>query len=269
MSKPWAICNGGSTFTPIDDTCKAVPAGTYTYVINMAGVFLSQGKTINDELIDFPGSLPDKIIKEIDKFWQNGQLFAKYGFVHRRGMLFYGKPGTGKTCLIAQLVDRATKRGYITLYVGDPRELVTVVRKIREREPDRNLMCVFEDIDNLIDHYGDGSILQWLDGVDQTNKVINIATTNYLHDLDRRIANRPRRFDQVIEIGYPDRTMREAYFKRKLPEQPKIERAQWVKATQGLSFASLTETIVGVKCLQQPLVAVAERLRKLEGSKRR
>ena len=41
------------------------------------------------------------------------------------------------------------------------------------------MICIFEDIDAIIQNYGDCVLLQWLDGHHQVDRVINLATTNY------------------------------------------------------------------------------------------
>ena len=116
-----------------------------------------------------------------------------------------------------------------------------VFRKI---EPDRPVVCLFEDIDAIIETHGDSELLQWLDGSHQINKVINIATTNYPERLDRRIVSRPRRFDRIIKIESPTAAIRETYLSRKLPDlAANGQLAHWVTMTEGLSFAALAELL--------------------------
>ena len=38
-------------------------------------------------------------LREIARFWGMGDRFAQHGFLHRRGYLFYGKQGSGKSSL--------------------------------------------------------------------------------------------------------------------------------------------------------------------------
>jgi ATP-dependent 26S proteasome regulatory subunit len=55
--------------------------------------------------------------------------------------------------------------------------------------------------------------LSVLDGENQVDKVLNIATTNYPEKLDRRLVGRPRRFDRLIYIDMPNHVVRREYFK--------------------------------------------------------
>src|SRR5262249_38713450 len=136
--------------------------------------------------------------------------------------------------------------------------------RFREVEPERPLVCVFEDIDATIKHYGESEILQILDGNSQVNKVVNLASTNYPERLDRRIIARPRRFDRLLKIESPDAPLREAYFARKLPDLPRAELARWVEVSNDLPFAALTELVISVECLGHDLEEAAEALRELD-----
>jgi SpoVK/Ycf46/Vps4 family AAA+-type ATPase len=152
--------------------------------------------------------------------------------------------------------------GNVAFFCGVPYYFVRAVEKFRQVEPHRPIVCVFEDIDAIIERYGDSELLQWLDGNHQVNKTVNIATTNYPEKLDPRIVARPRRFDRVLRIESPDARLREAYFARKLPEQPAEERQAWVAASEGLSFAALAELVISVYCLENDLEETVRRLRK-------
>jgi SpoVK/Ycf46/Vps4 family AAA+-type ATPase len=115
------------------------------------------------------------------------------------------------------------------------------------------MVCVFEDIDAIIQHYGDSDLLQWLDGNHQVDKAVNIATTNYPEKLDRRIISRPRRFDRILRIDAPDARMREAYIARKVPELTGPELAKWVELSSDLPFAALAELVISVCCMGNEL----------------
>src|SRR5476651_2663666 len=115
----------------------------------------------------------------------------------------------------------------------------------RVRKPGCSIVCLFEDIDDIIEIHGDSELLQWLDCSHQINKVINIATTNYPERLDRRIVSRPRRFDRIIKIEAPTEPIREAYLRKKLPDLvTNGQLAHWVKLTDGLSFAAMAELVI-------------------------
>jgi ATP-dependent Zn protease len=215
-------------------------------------------------LIEFPGNVSAEVLDEIGRFWSMGDRFARLGFAHRRGYLFYGKQGCGKSSLIHQIIARIVGAGHVAFFCSYPPYVRATLARFREVEPDRPVVCVFEDIDAIIKQYGDSELLQVLDGNSQVDKVVNLASTNYPERLDRRIIARPRRFDRLLEIGAPEAPVREAYFARKLPGLTGAELARWVGVSAGLPFAALTELVISVECLGHELGAAAAALRELD-----
>ena len=215
-----------------------------------------------DDLIEFPDSVSDKIIKEIEDFWNKSKAFEKYGFLHRRGYLLYGPAGGGKTSLVQQIIKKIIDRKGLVFICDNPPTLASALSVFREIEPNRNIICIFEDIDSIIDSSGEDVILSILDGEMQVDKVLNIATTNYPENLDRRLVGRPRRFDRVIKIGMPNAAVRGLYFSTKLSIS-NDEINNWVKKTEGFSFAAMAELVISVKCLDHDLNEAIETLRDL------
>src|SRR5262249_16377179 len=122
----------------------------------------------------------------------------------------------------------------------------------------------FEDIDAIIARYGDSDLLQWLDGNQQVDRAVNLASTNYPERLDKRIISRPRRFDRIVKVPPPDPHIREAYFARKLTDHSAAERNRWVDLSEGLPFAALAELVISVECLGNDLEQAAALLRQLD-----
>jgi SpoVK/Ycf46/Vps4 family AAA+-type ATPase len=193
-----------------------------------------------------------------------GERFARLGFLHRRGYLLYGKQGCGKSALIHQIVAKILAAGHVAFFCQNPAYFVRCLERFRQVEPDRPVVGVFEDIDAIIETYTDSDLLQWLDGNHQVNQAVNLASTNYPENLDRRIIARPRRFDRVLRIEPPDARLREAYFARKLPEQAPEERRRWAELTDGLPFAALAELVISVCCLEHGLEETVALLRSLD-----
>ena len=61
--------------------------------------------------------------------------------------------------------------------------------------------------------------------------------------------------------------MRQAYFRKKLPELEPSELECWVKQAEGLSFAALAELVISVACLGQSLEDAERTLRAIEKSR--
>jgi AAA+ superfamily predicted ATPase len=261
----WAVQEGG-IYRPCGKTIPQLPPGAYTCVLDPYGNTALQVKTLYvDDLIDVPDSLSSRVLREIEQFWTQGERFRRYGFLHRRGYLFHGKQGCGKSSLIHQVIAQIVAAGHVAFFCEDPGAFIRCAEEFRSTEPQRPLVCIFEDIDALIATYGDAALLQWLDGNLQVDRAVNIASTNYPERLDRRIIARPRRFDRVWRIESPDAHARAAYFARKMPEQSAAERRRWVKVTEGLPFAALAELVISVACLGNGLEETVTLLKELDG----
>jgi len=244
----WTMA-GPNAFVCVPNSVKTLPAGLYNVQPQRnGGVMFEKQQLQIDELMDFPDSKIDKILTDIDTFWAEGEKFYYHGFLHRRGYMFYGPQGSGKTCLVQQLVSNIIKANGIVFYCTKPLYLQLGLTVFRTVEPNRPVICIFEDIDAIIKENGDDVLLSLLDGENQVDRVLNIATTNYPELLDRRIVNRPRRFDRVIRIDWPGDGVRRLYFEKKL-KIAGSELDQWVAATERLSFAACAELVISVKCL--------------------
>lgn len=206
-----------------------------------------------DELIRLNDFIVNDIVNEVNQFWKSREEYQKYKLLHKRGYLLYGIAGGGKTCAIEMLKEDMIKRdGLILSCDTHPINIDCALRALREIEPLRPVMCVFEDLDTLITTFGEDKILSLLDGESQVEGVINIATTNYPENLPPRIKNRPRRFDRVLNVGIPNETDRKEFLIKKLNLKD-LELAQWVEKTEGLTFASLTSLIVEVRIFNKNL----------------
>jgi SpoVK/Ycf46/Vps4 family AAA+-type ATPase len=257
-------CNANDSYTASYKTIETLKRGYYT-VDTSDDILYFHKKDINtDELFSFPDSKINQIIEEIDTFWDKQDIFKSLGFLHKRGYLLHGPAGGGKSCLIKLVIKNFINKydGIVieaTTYPSNIRRALTTIRGI---EPQRKVMCLYEDIDAHIKQYNESSVLSVLDGEDSFNHMLTIATTNYVQNLDLRIIARPRRFDRVIEIGMPDENIRRVYFQKKLKiEDTELE--EYVNVSKEFSFAAMTELVVSVKCFDIELSKAAEILKNL------
>lgn len=235
-------------------TADRLPAGLYKPTMSDMGPMLVKILCDTDELIELPDTATLYVLDEIERFWKLEPEFKKRGFLHKRGVLLWGPPGSGKTAAITLLV-KAIMDQYegIALFVGDPELAGACLQMIRHIEPARPIICILEDLDALVTQYRESQYLALLDGESQVDNVAFIATTNYPEVLDRRFTDRPSRFDTIKEIGMPTDIARRAYLKVKEPSLTEPELDQWVKASVGYSVAHLRELIILCKCFQKPL----------------
>lgn len=255
----------GGIYNSVNHAVKTLPAKSYNVVRANDGKIYLQGVVLGaDNLLVTPKSQATELIDEICQFWNNAKIFHKHGFLHRRGFLLHGAPGNGKTALVNILIRKVTAADGIALIFSPStcEYAVQVLQMVRKVEAKRPMICVFEDIDKMLDRQTE-SLLSLLDGEDAADHVINIATTNYLDLLPARIKGRPRRFDTVLEIGPPSAEMRAHYLKKKLNIQDGKKLAKYLEASKGFSFAGLADLVISVECLKQPFAKAVARLRKM------
>ncbi len=238
---------GNGLFYPVGVTQPTLEPGVYTPTENQGQVYFVKQELRIDTLMELPHGLSSQILSEIEAFWKRGHLFKEYGFLHRRGMMLTGPTGSGKTSIIQQMLAKLMEAGGIAFLCYSPNALSHGLKIFRQIEPDRPVVCVFEDIDATIRNFGEEVFLKILDGESQIDKVLNIATTNYPEQLDKRLTSRPRRFDRIFKIGYPDETTRSFYFKNKLKIKDE-ELDKWVAGSKDFSFAAMSELVISVKC---------------------
>jgi len=262
QARTWALVKD-STYLAIAGSRPELEAGIYNLdVDNQGSVYFERKNICIDNLILFSDSISQTIIDEINIFWDRLDIFKKFGFLHRRGYMLYGPAGSGKTATVQLIIANLIKRNGIILVCDRPLNLNRALSILRKVEPNRNIICLFEDIDSIVDCYGESDLLSVLDGENQVDKVLNIATTNYPEKLDKRLVGRPRRFDRLIYVDMPSEIVRKEYFKHKLSiEDAELE--MWVKESDGFSFAAMTELVISVKCLGNSFTESVKILRDL------
>ena len=251
----------GDAFFPVTQVTEKLPPGAYRCKISPAGPFVERMNIDIDNLLALPDSAVSELLAEFDQFWKLRGNFADRGFIHKRGMLFWGPPGAGKTSGIWQMTQKLVRDlDGIVVFVEDPVLATTCLSFIRRIEPSRPIVCVMEDIDALINQHGEHGYLALLDGETQISNVVHVATTNYPENLDKRFVDRPSRLDTIKYVGMPTAEARAIYLKAKEPSLDDMTVARWVRLTDGYSVAHLREVIIAIKCFEQPEAEVFKRL---------
>jgi AAA+ superfamily predicted ATPase len=243
-------------FAPAMPTAKRLEPGLYECRWNnsiQASSLIK--KQINlDELYELPSPEIQNILDDIQTFWDRKDEYRKYNFVHKRGILLWGDPGCGKSGIIQLCVKKLIEvENGIVINIGDEDQFTwysDIIKELRKIEPERPLIVILEDIDSLAgeDRYSTTKLLNILDGVNQIDNVVYIATTNYPEKLQERITNRPSRFDRRYQVEMPSKKIREAYITKKLTKEDlkKIDLKVWLDKTEGMSLSHLKELVVSV-----------------------
>src|SRR5713226_7073559 len=223
-------------------------------------VFQDGEWTKNKELFDAIKSatfdnliLRDKLKEEIEndflQFFRAPEFYERYRIPWKRGVLFIGPPGNGKTHTLKALVNQLGQpclyvKGFKSEYATDQENLRLVFARARITTP---CLLVMEDLDSMIDDKSRAFFLNELDGFETNTGVVVLATTNHPDRLDPAILDRPSRFDRKYYFDRPAEAERSAYTAAWNNDlQPELRLSETVAAeviqqTEGFSFAYLKE----------------------------
>lgn len=256
----WA--QSDDVFWPASETIERLEPAFYRFdMVDRVGPCLRRATITTDGLIRMPDTVGERVLGEFSTFWGLRERFAERGFLHKRGILLWGPPGSGKTCSLMLMADEIVRnqQGIVCL-IENPGLAAVCLQFIRKIEPDRPIIALMEDLDALVQMHGENSYLALLDGETQVDRICYVATTNYPERLDRRFVDRPSRFDTVEFIGMPTAAARRVYLQAKEPALVAGELEHWVGMTDGFSVAHLRELIILVRCFERPLEKAIERL---------
>jgi cell division protease FtsH len=198
--------------------------------------------------------IKDEIWANTIGFLANRERLKGHGIPPKRGVLLVGEPGTGKTLACKALMAGSPGLTCImaNAYALDEEEYIT---ELYELAQDLCPCIVFiEDIDLIAQNrmewgYSKGpallSLLSALDGIEEHEQIVTVATTNCLEVLDKAIGQRPSRFDRVIELPRPSLEQRERLVNsicRRIPIDDDVQ-AYIARKTENYTPAQLQEVI--------------------------
>ncbi|KAK4496980.1 hypothetical protein PRZ48_011429 [Zasmidium cellare] len=206
-----------------------------------------------DDVILDPAT-KDGIINDVHTFFDNRSLYEDFGVQWKRGIIFHGHPGCGKTITIKALMKSLQDRNVASLYVksfkarqGPQYAIREIFEKARTMAP---CLLIFEDLDSLVVDKVRSYFLNEVDGLEKNDGILMIGSTNHLERLDPGISKRPSRFDRKYYYKLPgekERILYCEYWQNKLKGKIEFDSAicQVVaRLTEGFSFAYLQELFV-------------------------
>jgi ATP-dependent 26S proteasome regulatory subunit len=208
-----------------------------------------------DDLLAWDPAVKQTLWNDIITFQKAMPKLKELGLANSRGVILAGPPGTGKTMIAKWLAANSN----ITCILISA-EMITGRQDIKKcYELARRVsptLLIIEDIDTAgaldrraSDHPLLGEFLQSMDGVVPNHGVITLATTNHSNKIDPAIADRPGRFDRIVEVGLPDKEQRFHILHQHLKSMdaaPTVNREaieRLAKTSDGLTGAWLREVI--------------------------
>jgi SpoVK/Ycf46/Vps4 family AAA+-type ATPase len=186
---------------------------------------------------------------DFQSFLLREKWFRERKLPFRRGYLFHGPPGNGKSSVIrAMLCSSEWSAISINLASAgfDDDQLEMMFAAASTSAP---TVIVLEDLDRAFGSPRVGgslsiqSLLSCLDGINKRNGVVVIATANDLRNLDPALI-RTGRFDRLVYFGRPTPELRTEYFRNRLPTSTDEDLFHITRASDGFSFAELNESLI-------------------------
>lgn len=195
-------------------------------------------------------SLKQQVQDDFKQFFEARETYERYGIPWRRGSLFIGPPGNGKTHTVKALINSLGRPCiYVRGFAGDGTEQGNMA-EVFKRARMAPCLVVLEDLDAMIHGNNRSFFLNELDGFKANTGVAVLATTNHPEKLDVAILDRPSRFDRKYYFNLPAEAERSAYIQKWNSElQPELRISDAtaplvVNQTEGFSFAYLKELFV-------------------------
>lgn len=214
------------------------------------------------------------LIADVENFFDGQKTYTDLKVPWKRGVIYYGPPGNGKTISIKAMMHMLYKRGVeegdkrltvptlyvrtLTSYGGPEYSLRQIFSKARQEAP---CYLVFEDLDSIVNDNVRSYFLNEVDGLTSNDGILMVGSTNHLDRLDPGIAKRPSRFDRKYFFSNPDFDQRVQYaqfWQQKLSDNKDVEFpdklcSKIAEITDKFSFAYMQEAFVAT------LLAIAVR----------
>ncbi|RYG28679.1 ATP-binding protein, partial [bacterium] len=197
------------------------------------------------------GDLKQQLCTDIEKWLGARETYHRYGIPWKRGMIFAGDPGNGKTHAVKAIANQYDLR---VLYVRnftsrsdyDEGNISEVFDKAREMAP---CLLVLEDLDTLVTPQNRSYFLNQMDGFASNDGILTIGTANNPEKLDPALSERPSRFDRRYFFERPAASERERYLRLFTSSlEPSLQlgdaSSKIAEATDGFSFTYLKELVL-------------------------
>ncbi|MBQ9904423.1 MAG: CDC48 family AAA ATPase [Synergistaceae bacterium] len=205
-------------------------------------------------------SVKDELMRAVTWPLKHSEIFERYDIQPSRGILLYGKSGTGKT-LLAKALAHESGVNFITVqsanvlsrYLGESeRALKDIFRVAKQAAPS---IIYFDEIESLFpERSGSNSafsstesrltsqFLAEMRGIEELNGVTVLAATNRIDLVDESLLSSGI-FDTKLELPLPDSDTRAEIFRillRKKPLDDDVNISELAEMTEGFSGGDIS-----------------------------
>ncbi|MBI4347348.1 MAG: ATP-binding protein [Elusimicrobia bacterium] len=193
-----------------------------------------------------PGSMLEDIRMNTESFLGAKRSYRELKLAFRRGFLFAGPPGCGKTMMAKIILAQARASAFILPLTADTSD-ITISLCFQQAASEAPAVVLLEDLDRIVQSpkISMSYLLNLLDGLDSPDGLLVLGTTNAPEKLDQALLHRPSRFDQVWHFGLPGLDERYRLLtKRAIGRFSDAALRLAAQATSGFTMAYVQETVV-------------------------
>ncbi len=193
-----------------------------------------------------PTGMADDIRGNVEAFFRSRDKYRELGLPHRRGFLFAGPPGCGKTLTVKVLASTIEAKFITVLRRADVND-DAITRAFYLGKKYAPSVIVFEELEKLVKAEGVSlaHFLDLVDGLSLAEGVLLVATSNDPASLDPALLHRPSRFDRVWKFPLPGYEQRLTLLRKRgrayFSETVLVEAA---RNSAGFSMAYVQEIVV-------------------------
>lgn len=215
----------------------------------------------NKDSLFYNDTILEIIEQDLTKFYDRKEWYKYLGIQYKRGYLFFGEPGNGKTTLAMYLASKFNKALCVLNLksFSSDESLVNAFSSLPH-----NSIVIMEDVDIVVPNRGDNTkdritlagLLNIMDGPMSKEGTVVIMTTNFKDRIDDAVI-RPGRIDLQLEIKNPTINQIEKYINRFYNSNIQINHLNNINISMStlqelcLSTASINEAIEKLSNLQQ------------------
>lgn len=144
------------------------------------------------------------IVSVVNGFFREGTMekINQLGFIHKLGILLFGKQGTGKTSFIHYMANKLIdSNNAIVFFCNSSNTLSSAIilsAGIREIQ-DNPIIFIADEFERYAKD-AESEMKNFLDGNKSVNNTLFLAATNYIEKVPETLKKRPSRFKIVREI---------------------------------------------------------------------